>query len=57
MGINNINMTLATSIVNSKYGVIKTTTPINFATILKRRKGRVVIIDSDGNEIISKKVK
>jgi cellulose biosynthesis protein BcsQ len=50
-------MTLVTSIVNSKYGVVKTTTPINFATILKRRKEPVVIIDSKGNEIISPKVK
>lgn len=45
-------MTLITGIKNFKGGVAKTTTPINFATILKRRKGRVVIIDFEAQDIV-----
>ena len=45
-------MTLITGIKNFKGVVTKATTPINFATILKRRKGRVVIIDLEAQDIV-----
>jgi cellulose biosynthesis protein BcsQ len=40
-------MTFITGIANFKGGVTKTTLPINFVTILKRRKGRIIMIDTD----------
>lgn len=52
-------MTLITGIKNFKGGVAETTTLINLATILKRRKGRVLMIDTDshGNIVVPDKAK
>lgn len=54
-----INKTLVTAIINFKGGVAKTTTTMDLSAKLRKRRGRILTIDTEpqGNIIIPTKAK